>query len=94
MVEGKIKGRMKGQGTYVFLVWIFFLFVIFGYIGRWTTRLIVVEFWYANDALLSSLMDSNVSLKWKQRKSKDLEECSLVRSTLGVKGRAGAPKWD
>jgi hypothetical protein len=38
------------------------------------------------DAFPNSLIDSNVSLKWKQRKSKKLGTHSLVRSTLGVEG--------
>jgi RNAse (barnase) inhibitor barstar len=46
------------------------------------------------DMLISSLIDLNVNLKWKQRKSKKLGTRSLVRSTLGVEGHAGAPGWD
>jgi hypothetical protein len=40
----------------------------------------------------NSLIDSNVSLKWKQWKSKESE--SLAHNTLGVEGRVGAPGWD
>jgi len=39
-----------------------------------------------SDALPSSLIDSNVSLKWKQWKSKELGTHSLIRSIVGVKG--------
>jgi len=38
----------------------------------------------------SSLMDSNVSLKLKQRKSKELGALSLARNILGVEGCARA----
>jgi hypothetical protein len=34
------------------------------------------------NALPSSLVDSNVSLKWKQWKNKELETRSLARNTL------------
>jgi len=37
-----------------------------------------------SDALLSSLIDSNVNMRWKQRKSKELGTCSLAHNTLGV----------
>jgi hypothetical protein len=47
-----------------------------------------------DDAPPSSLIDSNVSLKLKHRKSKELGARSLTCSTLGVKGHAGVPKWD
>jgi len=50
--------------------------------------------WRNNDTLPSSLIDSNVNLKWKHWKSKGLEICSMVHSTLGVEGHAGAPGWD
>jgi hypothetical protein len=40
------------------------------------------------------LVDSNVSLKGKRRKSKELGACSLARNTLGTKGRAGVSEWD
>jgi hypothetical protein len=43
--------------------------------------------------LRSSLVDSNVNLRWKQRKNKELATRSLARSTLGVEGRAGVPGW-
>jgi RNAse (barnase) inhibitor barstar len=46
------------------------------------------------DVLLSSLIGSNVNLKWKQRKNKKLGTRSLIRNTLGVEGRARAPGWD
>jgi hypothetical protein len=39
-----------------------------------------------NDALPSFLIDSNVNLKWKQRKSKELGTHSLACNTLGWKG--------
>jgi hypothetical protein len=42
------------------------------------------------DALPSSLMDSNVSLKLKQWKNKELDARSLARNTLGVEKRVGA----
>jgi hypothetical protein len=45
------------------------------------------------DALLSSLIDSNVSLKWKQEKSKELRTRSLAHNTLGLEGHAGTPRW-
>jgi hypothetical protein len=47
-----------------------------------------------SDAFASSLIDSNVSLKWKLRKSKESGARSLARSFLGVEGRAGALGWD
>jgi hypothetical protein len=46
-----------------------------------------------NDALPSSLIDSNVSLRWKQRKSKELGYIPLAHNTLGVEGCAGALGW-
>jgi len=46
------------------------------------------------NVLPSSLMDSNVNLKLKQRKSKKLGAHSLVCSTLRVERHAGAPRWD
>jgi hypothetical protein len=42
----------------------------------------------------SSLMDSNVSLKLKEQKSKELGARSLACSISGVEGRARAPGWD
>ncbi len=39
-----------------------------------------------SDALLSFLINSNVSLKWKQWKGKELGTRFLVHNTLGVKG--------
>jgi hypothetical protein len=36
--------------------------------------------------LPSSLIDSNVNMKWKQQKSKKLGALSLAHNTLGVKG--------
>jgi hypothetical protein len=45
------------------------------------------------DTLPSSLIDSNVNLKWKQR-NKELGTCSLAHSSLGVEGCVGAPGWD
>jgi hypothetical protein len=44
------------------------------------------------DTLPSSLIDSNVNLKLKKWKSKELNACFLVRSTLGVEGHVGASK--
>jgi len=44
------------------------------------------------DAPPSSLTDSNVSLKLKQQKNKELGARSLTRITLGVKGCVGALK--
>jgi hypothetical protein len=35
------------------------------------------------DVLPSSLIDSNVSLRWKQQKNKELGTRSLARNTLG-----------
>jgi hypothetical protein len=49
---------------------------------------------FNSDTLSSSLIDSNVSLKWKQQKSKELGTRSLAHNTLGVEGRAGVPRWD
>jgi hypothetical protein len=46
------------------------------------------------DALLSSLIDSNVNLKLKQRKNKELGAHSLARNTSGVEGRARASEWE
>jgi hypothetical protein len=46
------------------------------------------------DAPLSSLMDSIVSPKVKIVKGKRIRAHSLTRNTLGVKGRAGVPRWD
>jgi len=46
------------------------------------------------DVLSSSLIDSSVSLKWKQWNNKELGTCSLAHSTLGVWGHARAPRWD
>jgi len=46
------------------------------------------------DALPSFLIDSNVSLKWKHWKSKELGTRSLAHSTLGVDGRVEAPGWE
>ncbi len=46
------------------------------------------------DALPSSFINSNMSLKLKQRKSKELGAHSLTRNTSGVEGRARAPGWD
>jgi hypothetical protein len=46
------------------------------------------------DVFPSSLIDSNVNLKWKQRKNKELRARSLVRSILGVKGHVGVSGWD
>jgi len=43
------------------------------------------------DVLPSSLMDLNVSLNWKHRKSKELGISSLARSTLGLERCARAP---
>jgi hypothetical protein len=48
---------------------------------------------FPSDVLPSSLIDSNVSLKWKQRKNKELGTRSLA-STLGVEGCARALRWD
>jgi hypothetical protein len=47
-----------------------------------------------NDTPPSSLMDSIVSLKMKAMKGEGVRACFLACSTLGVKGRVGAPKWD
>jgi hypothetical protein len=46
------------------------------------------------DAIPSSLIDSNVSMMWKQRKSKKLATRSLTRITSGVEGRVGVSGWD
>ncbi len=43
------------------------------------------------DVLSSSLMDSNVSLKWKQRKSKEFGARPLAHNILGAEGHARAP---
>jgi hypothetical protein len=47
-----------------------------------------------DDAPLSSLMDSTASLKMKTTKRERVGAHSLVRSTLGVEGRTGAPRCD
>jgi len=39
-------------------------------------------------------MDSITSPKVKTTKGKGVGACPLARNTLGVEGRAGAPKWD
>jgi hypothetical protein len=46
------------------------------------------------DALPSSLIDSNVNMKLKQRKNKKLGARSLARNTSRVEGRARASKWE
>ncbi len=51
-----------------------------------------IEVTKEDDAPPSSLINSIVNMKWKQRKSKEAH--SLARNTLGVQGRAGAPEWD
>jgi hypothetical protein len=43
------------------------------------------------DTLPSSLIDSNVSLRWKQWKDKELKARSQAHSTMGVEGRVGTP---
>jgi hypothetical protein len=49
----------------------------------------------STNAFPISLIDSNVSLLWKQRKNKELgRACSLARNTLGVEGRAKTPGWN
>jgi len=40
------------------------------------------------------MIDSNVILKQKQRKNKELGTLFMARSILGVEGRVGAPGWD
>ncbi len=47
-----------------------------------------------NDALPSSLMDSNVSLNWKQRKSKESGHAPWLVALWRVEGHAGVPGWD
>jgi hypothetical protein len=46
------------------------------------------------DAFPSSLIDSNVNLKMKTKKGQRVRARSMVHSTLGVEGHAGAPGWD
>ncbi len=46
-----------------------------------------------DDTPPSSLMDSTTSPKMKTTEGKRVGACSLARSTLGVEGRAGAPRW-
>jgi hypothetical protein len=46
------------------------------------------------DAPPSCLMDSIVSPKVKTMEGKGVGVRSLVHSTSGVEGRAGAPRWD
>jgi hypothetical protein len=46
------------------------------------------------DAPPNSLMDITTSINLKIAKGKGVGSCSLVRSTLGVEGRARAPGWD
>jgi hypothetical protein len=38
-------------------------------------------------------MDSTMSPKVKTTKGEGIGVCSLARSTSGVEGRAGAPRW-
>jgi len=47
-----------------------------------------------NDTPPSSLVDSNVSPNWKQRKSKESGHTPWLVALWGVEGRAGAPGWD
>jgi hypothetical protein len=47
-----------------------------------------------HDALQGSLMDLNVSLKWKTTEKQGVGACSLARNTLGVEECARAPGWD
>jgi len=49
--------------------------------------------WRCYDAPPSSLMDSTASPKVKTTKG-GVGARSLTRSTLGVEGRARAPRWD
>ncbi len=58
------------------------------------SQMFQVSWVYNNDVLASSLIDSNVNLKWKQWKSKELGPRSLTCNTLGVEGCAGALGWD
>jgi len=47
------------------------------------------------DALPSSLVDSNVNLRRKQQKNKELRTRSLVRNTWGgVEGHVGTLGWN
>jgi hypothetical protein len=46
------------------------------------------------DAPASSLMDSITNPKVKTAEGKGVGAHSLARSTLGVEGCAGAPRWD
>jgi len=46
------------------------------------------------DTFPSSLINSNVSMRWRQWKSKELGAHSLACSTLGVEGHARALGWD
>jgi hypothetical protein len=39
-------------------------------------------------------MDSTISPKVKTMKGKGIGACSLTHNTLGVKGHAGALRWD
>jgi hypothetical protein len=50
--------------------------------------------WNMCDGLPSSWIDSNVSLKWKQRKSQKLGHAPWFVALWGVEGRAGTPAWD
>jgi len=49
---------------------------------------------YVSDAPPSSLMDSNVNLNWKQRKSKEPGHAPWLIALWGVKGRVGTPGWE
>jgi hypothetical protein len=62
--------------------------------GMWWVLWVGVCTWFVRDAFPSSLIDSNMSLKWKQRKSKELGTNSLAHNTLRVEGRVGAPGWN
>jgi hypothetical protein len=42
----------------------------------------------------NSLMDSTANPKVKITEREGVATCSLARSTSGVEGRVGAPKWD
>jgi hypothetical protein len=45
------------------------------------------------DMLPTSFIDSNVSLKKKQRKNKELGHVPWLVALWGVEGRVGAPRW-
>ncbi len=57
-------------------------------------KLIMVTQGMTNNTLASSLLDSKCESKMKPAEEQGVRARSLARSTLGVEGRVGAPRWD